>query len=71
MSTGYGITDKDGNVLVSTVSPTERGAMVNWLYSVGILITNSHHDDQIKEMFNHVKDANGVRMSKVSITEMQ
>lgn len=42
---GWAVKDKNGRIDLRTVSPTRRGAMVNWLtLEAGMKILNSHGD---------------------------
>lgn len=52
---GYAISDGTG-INVATVSPTARGAMVNWLMTVPqVLVTNNWTDDMIAEVFERMR----------------
>jgi hypothetical protein len=49
---GWAVIDKNGVVLVRTVSPSRRAAIINWLYTEAhMLITNSMDDDYIEQLW--------------------
>ena len=52
---GYATLTRDG-ILVDTVSSTEIGAIVNYLYTYKrVMITNDFSDDQIRNIWNEQK----------------
>lgn len=52
MAEGWAVTTSNGDIEVSTVSPTRRAAIVNWLVvACSIMIRNSHSDADIEEIW--------------------
>lgn len=49
MSFGYAVTDERGDVLVDTVSPERRGALVNWLYVHGGVMVRDGVSEKVIE----------------------
>jgi hypothetical protein len=50
-ATGYAVV-LNGEIHVGTVSPTQRGAKVNWLHSVAhVTMLNSYSDFMIERMW--------------------
>ena len=44
--------DQDGEIVVETIGPTKRAAMVNWLIvKTGTVILNQTTDDEIEALF--------------------
>jgi hypothetical protein len=69
MSKGFAIAGSDG-IIIKTVSETEHGAMVNWLYTdAGLNVTNAWSNDRIRDAFDTLKRNYGVRVASISITE--
>ena len=57
---GYAINVVGGDGIdVRTVAPTRRAAIVNWLFSNGVMVTNQHTDDMIEEMWRHYRHGAG------------
>lgn len=52
---GYTVVDNEGNILVRSVSPTQRAARVNWLVTSGMLsgVSWDAPDAMIKEAFDY------------------
>lgn len=51
---GWGVVDADG-LNVATVSPTRRGAIVNWLFVVAKrMVLDRYTDTKIEEMMGRV-----------------
>jgi hypothetical protein len=50
-TTGFAIVT-DGVIDVRTVSPTKVGAMVNWLYRLGMRPLDSWSDEYVETVFN-------------------
>lgn len=44
----------DGMIDVTSVYPTMRGAMVNWLVTHGVTVSQMWHDEQIRQVFVQV-----------------
>lgn len=66
MARGYAAVSSAGEILVNTVSETERAAKVNWLVVCGqIPITCMHSDDDIHRLFEEW----GVAVVSVRIVE--
>lgn len=64
---GYAIVEK-GGLMVATISPTDIGAMVNWLVvSAGILVTNATTDDQVRAWFQAEALPRGASLVPVTI----
>lgn len=64
---GWAAVHEDGDIVVSTVSPTRRGAIVNWLVTVPkVMVTNRHSDDDIDSLFQLEKQH--YRVDIVSVT---
>ena len=58
---GWAVVDKNGDIDVKTVSPTERGAIVNWLVvEQKVMITNDWSDGKIYEAWGQRKGAHRV-----------
>lgn len=45
------IVGPEGGIDVRSVAPTRRGAIVNWLFANGVMVTNQHTDDMIEAMW--------------------
>jgi hypothetical protein len=69
---GYAVVE-NGSIDMRTVSPTRRGAVVNWLVvRGGQMITNSMSDGEIEELWVHHHRAHGqinVHMVTVSVEQ--
>lgn len=65
---GYAYQDEHGNLQISTVAETQRGAKVNAIVSVFLMwVSQSHSDDEIDQMFErHCPD--GAEIAKVTVT---
>jgi hypothetical protein len=64
----FAVTDPRGFIIVETVGPTERSAMVNWLVvGAGIMVTNSWSDERIKAAFEGAAAQRGVQLIPVQI----
>jgi hypothetical protein len=69
---GYAAVDRNGKIDVHTVSPTERGAMVNWLVTTArILVTNAWSDERISMCFESYVANGEVRLAAVQIVEIR
>jgi hypothetical protein len=67
---GWAIETADGEILAKTVSPTPRGAQVNWLYTeANINVTNDWTDGRIAIAFYAESSSRGVELIKVEITK--
>ena len=57
-----------GFVVIETVSPTERAAMVNWLVvRAGLMVTADWSDDRIRAAFAGASQQRGVELIKVQV----
>ena len=66
-ATGFAIAFK-GELLVATVSPTERAAKVNALVTMArVMIYNSTSDEEINRMFDQMV-AQGVNLIPITIS---
>lgn len=66
---GWAVADA-GGILVRTVSPTRRGAIVNWLVSFcGVLVHSGWKDDMIETQFVTRSLAHRARVVEVLIEE--
>jgi hypothetical protein len=66
---GFCIQDRTGELLVHTLMDTERGAMVNWLFTKFRLpIYDDMSDEIIKRLFEPRSQNEGVRVVQVTIT---
>ena len=63
---GWAVIDKGGEIDVSSVSPTRRGALVNWLWS-NVKVMNSWTDAEIERAFDGVSRALGAKVIEVKI----
>jgi hypothetical protein len=55
-SRGYAVLDDKGNILVRTITDSERGAKVNWLGTTGGLrVTSDWPDAMVAEMFERLR----------------
>lgn len=73
MTTGWAIKDgQDGPIIVATVSPTRRGALVNWLVACArVPILQRHSDGLIETIWlKHSKDETRARAVMVRIEEI-
>ncbi len=69
-ATGFAVVDRDGNILIRTVAPEVRGAIVNWLFTIArVMVINSWPDDLIQKQFDLLKKEHGVRVTEVIISE--
>lgn len=67
---GWAVKTADGEILIRTVSPTPRGAQVNWLYtSAAVVPTNAWSDDRINKTFSAESLLRSVTLVKVEIVE--
>ena len=65
---GYGVVDKDGRLLVDTMSPHPRGARVNWLYThARVMVQNHHTEDEIEKMFLRQAAMAGAKLHEVAM----
>lgn len=56
---------------IESCSPTERGAMVNWLYTSGFWqVPNSATDKEIQERFENCRAITGAEVVAVEVTEV-
>lgn len=64
--------DREGNLLIRTVSDSQRGAVVNWLYTYGrIVMLDSHSDEFIQRAWQLVgMKEHGARAVEVNIEEI-
>jgi hypothetical protein len=59
---------QDGNILVETVSPHDRAAMVNWLVTrAGFMVPAGMGDFAIREHFDRLAKPEGVSVKRVNI----
>lgn len=73
MTTGWAIKDAaTGELLVPTVSPNRRGALVNWLYVVaGVPVSNTMNDGLIETIWqSHSARESRARAVMVRIEEI-
>lgn len=67
MARGYAAVH-DGHILVATVSPHERAAMVNWLVAnMGFMVPPGMGDFAIREHFSRLAQPLGVAVKRVNI----
>lgn len=59
---------RDRTVIVMTVQETERGAMINWLYSQGHPIYQTHTDVMIQLLFAAESSRVGVTVRPVVVS---
>ncbi len=66
---GYAVvSERTGKVLVDTVSPTKRAAMVNFLVVYArMIVTNGCSDEAIKQWFAESSEAMGFSLRKAVI----
>jgi len=58
MTKGYAVLDTKGNIMVHTVSQTERSAKVNWLHTNGgCRVLDSWTEETIDSMFDRLRGA--------------
>jgi 2-polyprenyl-3-methyl-5-hydroxy-6-metoxy-1,4-benzoquinol methylase len=68
MKHGYAIINPQGEVIVNTISETERAAMVNALVTENVAhITAGWTDDEIWNVFRRTLKADGYRCAVVRI----
>lgn len=61
----------NGEINVATVSPTRRGALVNWLVvSARVPVFNDHSDAQIESMWDERRFDACARVTDVQIEEL-
>lgn len=65
---GFAVADDTG-ILVKTVSPTRRAAIVNWLVAeCGVMVRNSFSDQDIEGLFaNHQREKPAAQVIEVEI----
>lgn len=64
---GYAAIDDD-RILIETVSPSDRAAMVNWLVVYGgFMVPAGMGDFAIREHFDRLGKSQGVKVKHVSI----
>lgn len=72
MAKGFAAVTKDGEILVDTVSPHDRGAMVNWLYTHGgFMVPRGMGDYAIREAFALYSEKLGATVRPVNITTIE
>lgn len=68
MALGYAATGTDGDIVVDTVSSTERAAMINWLaVAARFPIARGMDDFAIREHFARRAPAAGIKIARVQI----
>ena len=68
---GYAVARGDG-IDISTVSPTQIGAMVNWLtVELEKIIHPSASEEAISECFTQLAAVRGARLIRVQCTEIK
>lgn len=72
---GYGVgwaVAKDGTIDISTVSPSDIGAMVNWVTCItGCIVEASNTNEQIKAAFDQIAAPHGFRLIRVTCAEIK
>jgi len=69
MTTGWAV-KQNGQILVATVSPTARAAVVNWLVvAAKVPVMNHNTDKEIETMFVQYGERAGAELVGVEITE--
>jgi hypothetical protein len=64
----FAVTEPGGFIIIETVSPTERAAMVNWLVvRAGLMITEDWTDARIRAAFAGASQARGVELIRVQV----
>ncbi len=61
----------DGVYDVTTVSPHRRGALVNWLWGIGHMITNDYSDAEIEKLWEAEAPKHSAGVFEVWISEGQ
>ena len=55
-TTGFAVIDAEGSILINTVSASERGAKVNWLWVHGRTRVMDHwRDNYINDLFERLR----------------
>ncbi len=71
MSRGYGIKNAYGQILITTVSPTQIEAMVNWLYvEAGVMPLARHKDEYIRSVFIPNAKRLGATLVEIEVKEV-
>jgi hypothetical protein len=66
--TAFAATSREGFIIVETVGPTKRSAMVNWLFVFGpVMVTADWTDERIAQTFAEVAEPRGVQVIPVQI----
>lgn len=61
MTRGFAAVNTRGEIMVHTVSPSRRAAMVNWLVTeLHFMITLNHTDEMIEELFTRNAEHRGL-----------
>lgn len=69
MAQCFAAISSDGAIVVDTVSRTDRAAMVNWLIvHGGFMVSNGMGDFAIREHFDRLGKASGVRVEKCVVS---
>lgn len=70
MAKGWAIQDKDGNILIKTVSDTKLAAVVNWLVIVNIYLPKQGDGTfMLFELFANTGEKYGFKAIEVNITQ--
>lgn len=68
---GFAVADDTG-ILVKTVSPTRRAAIVNWLITeCGVMVSNSFTEGEVERLFStHQQEKPGAEVIEVEIMQV-
>lgn len=67
---GFAVRAKHGGILIRTVYPTKRGAMINYLIAhQNIFVCQHATDDEIKRAFEKTSGVHGDSMIRVIVKE--
>lgn len=66
---GWAIVTSNNMILVETVSPSARGAKVNWLFTFAQFpVNNTHTEQEINQFFDKLSAEDGEQCRRVAIT---
>lgn len=65
---GYAILNRDREIVVASVSPTPRAAIVNWLVTIGHYLFASDTDEDIADIFESASVETMALLIEVEIT---
>ena len=59
----------DGVIDVRTVGPSPRSAKINWIWNLGVFVSNDMTDEVIEDAWNRLSRSAGAECVRVSVIE--